>query len=95
MNITAIVETFIVSLVKYYAITTMFVYIESKKFVRDSQDFLIPISFATELSENCITLCKKRMVFYSFQDEQEVKGLKAFAFLSQPLMVNIGNLSSK
>ena len=30
MNITAIVETFIVSLVKYYAITTMFVYIESK-----------------------------------------------------------------
>ena len=71
MNITAIVETFIVSLVKYYAITTMFVYIESKKFVRDSQDFLIPISFATELSENCITLCKKGWFFTHFKTNKK------------------------
>lgn len=34
-----------------------------------SQHLLISLSSATELSENCVTLCKRAMVFCSFQEE--------------------------
>ena len=71
MNITAIVETFIVSLAKYYALTTMFVYIESKNVFEIHKIFGFQLALLQNYPKTVLRFAKKGWFFTHFKTNKK------------------------